>query len=263
MFQQSTSFFQFSNFLFLARMNVPFRIWLKIASSRMISFIFAFHLPPLRISRFRFVHGAYRMLILFWTLRCHWIHERPCLLEAFHVHWKHVSFVLFCLFVMTQFPSIYSLVELAMIMDRLYGGVCYAGIDTDPELKYPKVNKLVNAHFVTSLKRHFVLLVRLGCWSCGIFQPAKLHCSHLSSFRSVATWRHWQARRSQAVRARWSDVRRMRWTTLQWQVCTVLLCKCHLSSGELNDDADWAFNRPSPSSLLLTQLFDPLTFLSV
>lgn len=24
-----------------------------------------------------------------------------------------------------------------MIMDRLYGGVCYAGIDTDPELKYP------------------------------------------------------------------------------------------------------------------------------
>lgn len=29
-------------------------------------------------------------------------------------------------------------VELAMIMDRLYGGVCYAGIDVDPELKYPK-----------------------------------------------------------------------------------------------------------------------------
>lgn len=27
-----------------------------------------------------------------------------------------------------------------MIMDRLYGGVCYAGIDTDPELKYPKVS---------------------------------------------------------------------------------------------------------------------------
>ncbi|OON13383.1 hypothetical protein X801_10844 [Opisthorchis viverrini] len=23
-------------------------------------------------------------------------------------------------------------------MDRLYSGVCYAGIDTDPELKYPK-----------------------------------------------------------------------------------------------------------------------------
>lgn len=27
-----------------------------------------------------------------------------------------------------------------MIMDRLYGGVCYAGIDTDPDLKYPKVS---------------------------------------------------------------------------------------------------------------------------
>ena len=25
-----------------------------------------------------------------------------------------------------------------MIMDRLYGGVCYSGIDVDPELKYPK-----------------------------------------------------------------------------------------------------------------------------
>uniref|UniRef100_A0A0V0J7I6 RRM domain-containing protein n=1 Tax=Schistocephalus solidus TaxID=70667 RepID=A0A0V0J7I6_SCHSO len=29
-------------------------------------------------------------------------------------------------------------IELALIMDRLYGGVCYAGIDIDPELKYPK-----------------------------------------------------------------------------------------------------------------------------
>lgn len=35
-------------------------------------------------------------------------------------------------------PSLTPAVELAMIMDRLYGGVCYAGIDTDPELKYPK-----------------------------------------------------------------------------------------------------------------------------
>lgn len=39
--------------------------------------------------------------------------------------------------VITKF--FFPLVELAMIMDRLYGGVCYAGIDTDPELKYPKV----------------------------------------------------------------------------------------------------------------------------
>ena len=30
-----------------------------------------------------------------------------------------------------------------MIMDRLYGGVCYAGIDTDPELKYPKVSEFL------------------------------------------------------------------------------------------------------------------------
>lgn len=43
--------------------------------------------------------------------------------------WPHESF---------SFLHSLSSVELAMIMDRLYGGVCYAGIDTDPELKYPK-----------------------------------------------------------------------------------------------------------------------------
>lgn len=42
------------------------------------------------------------------------------------IYWENMSY-------MTLFT-----VELAMIMDRLYGGVCYAGIDTDPELKYPK-----------------------------------------------------------------------------------------------------------------------------
>jgi cytoplasmic polyadenylation element-binding protein len=37
-------------------------------------------------------------------------------------------------------------VELALIMDRLYGGVCYAGIDVDPELKYPKgMSHLIDA----------------------------------------------------------------------------------------------------------------------
>lgn len=44
-------------------------------------------------------------------------------------------------FLMSPCNSFVSIVELAMIMDRLYGGVCYAGIDTDPELKYPKVSQ--------------------------------------------------------------------------------------------------------------------------
>jgi hypothetical protein len=39
-----------------------------------------------------------------------------------------------------------------MIMDRLYGGVCYAGIDTDPELKYPKVSANFKCHSI----RHIV-----------------------------------------------------------------------------------------------------------
>lgn len=46
---------------------------------------------------------------------------------------------LISLFIGTKYRcNCFDSVELAMIMDRLYGGVCYAGIDTDPELKYPK-----------------------------------------------------------------------------------------------------------------------------
>ena len=48
--------------------------------------------------------------------------------------WQFKNVLSFYKFFFTVFVS----VELAMIMDRLYGGVCYAGIDTDPELKYPK-----------------------------------------------------------------------------------------------------------------------------
>lgn len=48
--------------------------------------------------------------------------------------------MIFCFYVrsITSSLTIYFSVELAMIMDRLYGGVCYAGIDVDPDLKYPK-----------------------------------------------------------------------------------------------------------------------------
>lgn len=54
-------------------------------------------------------------------------------------------------------------VELAMIMDRLYGGVCYAGIDTDPELKYPKVNHPLFP-FQNILKSKFLVLRALVVW---------------------------------------------------------------------------------------------------
>lgn len=111
-------------------------------------------------------------------------------------------------------------VELAMIMDRLYGGVCYAGIDTDPELKYPKVRDL-NQPLFCNFQTFFLLS---GCWSRGFLQSAELHCCHLGSLRSVAAWRHRQARWSQAVRSRRSNVWRVRRTALQWQVCTILLC---------------------------------------
>lgn len=52
--------------------------------------------------------------------------------------------------------------ELAMIMDRLYGGVCYAGIDTDPELKYPKgagrVAFLNQQSYIAAISARFVHL---------------------------------------------------------------------------------------------------------
>lgn len=70
-----------------------------------------------------------------------------------------------------------------MIMDRLYGGVCYAGIDTDPELKYPKGAGRVafsnQQSYIAAISARFVQLQhgdidkRVGCFcfSCLIFSP--------------------------------------------------------------------------------------------
>lgn len=53
-------------------------------------------------------------------------------------------------------------VELAIIMARLYGGVCYAGIDTDPELKYPKgagrVSFSSQQSYIAAISARFVQL---------------------------------------------------------------------------------------------------------
>uniref|UniRef100_A0A914XC88 Cytoplasmic polyadenylation element-binding protein 1 n=1 Tax=Plectus sambesii TaxID=2011161 RepID=A0A914XC88_9BILA len=53
-------------------------------------------------------------------------------------------------------------VELAHIMDRLYGGVSYAGIDTDPELKYPKgagrVSFTSQQAYIAAISARFVQL---------------------------------------------------------------------------------------------------------
>lgn len=47
-------------------------------------------------------------------------------------------------------------------MNRLYGGVCYAGIDIDPELKYPKgagrVSFSNHKSFVSAISARFVHL---------------------------------------------------------------------------------------------------------
>ena len=47
-------------------------------------------------------------------------------------------------------------------MNNLYGGVCYAGIDIDPELKYPKGAGRVSFNnqqsFVTAINSRFIQL---------------------------------------------------------------------------------------------------------
>lgn len=47
-------------------------------------------------------------------------------------------------------------------MARLYGGVCYAGIDTDPELKYPKgagrVSFSSQQSYIAAISARFVQL---------------------------------------------------------------------------------------------------------
>lgn len=48
------------------------------------------------------------------------------------------KFDFFFLLVLNIVVIVLFLVELVMIMDRLYGGVCYVGIDIDFELKYFK-----------------------------------------------------------------------------------------------------------------------------
>ena len=52
--------------------------------------------------------------------------------------------------------------ELAVIMNGLYGGVCHASIDTDPELKYPKgagrVSFTNHQSYVSAIQARFVQL---------------------------------------------------------------------------------------------------------
>ena len=94
-------------------------------------------LRPSRTNQYRYDLGNSVTQILFLMQHYLWIQGKPFLSVEFQDLWKlvrkitkHIRRKCF------NFQNY--LVELAMIMDRLYGGVCYAGIDTDPELRYPK-----------------------------------------------------------------------------------------------------------------------------
>lgn len=78
-----------------------------------------------------------------------------------------------------------------MIMDRLYGGVCYAGIDTDPELKYPKGAGRVafsnQQSYIAAISARFVQLqhgeidkrVSPRIWHCIVRIISKKYCMRL------------------------------------------------------------------------------------
>ena len=75
-----------------------------------------------------------------------------------------------------------------MIMDRLYGGVCYAGIDTDPELKYPKVSELfVCEESIKSIQKYLS-----GRRKSRLLKPAELHRRHICALCPTSAWRDWQ-----------------------------------------------------------------------
>lgn len=125
------------------KMKVLFKLSSMRVSMRMKNCTCVYQVPPSKINRYKFVRGGLVMLILYSMHQCHWILGRQSLSVVFHVLSKLVSYLLLIewIFVSNNLSFLLSLspsVELATIMDRLYGGVCYAGIDTDPELKYPK-----------------------------------------------------------------------------------------------------------------------------
>ena len=105
-------------------------------------FVFVYYY---RINRCKSALGNYPMPISCWMPPCRLILAKRCSLVESRVLWKPVSFSNFWWQTnyrpkkgaKTYWLTLF-LVELALIMDRLYGGVCYAGIDIDPELKYPK-----------------------------------------------------------------------------------------------------------------------------
>ena len=115
-----------------------------------------------------------------------------------------------------------------MIMDRFYGGVCYAGIDTDPELKYPKGAGRVafsnQQSYIAAISARFVQLQhgeidkRVSSWS-RITKWLNLWFIHFLN-------KGW----GETVRVGRSDVWRVSGHAVWWQICALLLRQCDVSS---------------------------------
>lgn len=180
-------------------MRVQFKHWSRTALWRRISYTSVFHRQPSRTSPCKFVRGGSPMPILSWMARCRWIREKLCLSVAFRVLWKHVSVESWnegklCIFDMFFCFT----VELAMIMDRLYGGVCYAGIDTDPELKYPKVKKRSNLwHREVEMSLNDAKILLFMCELC-LLISLFLFTTQKKLFRALVVW-HFRVSRATSL----------------------------------------------------------------
>lgn len=112
--------------------------------------------PQIRWKRslFKFVHGSSATLTTWWILIIRWTVVLLSSLEAFPDRLVQAGSS-YCL-------SLLNLVEIANALNQIYGPIAYVGVDTDPELKYPKgcarVTFATASGYVAALKQRHVEL---------------------------------------------------------------------------------------------------------
>lgn len=94
--------------------------------------------------------------------------------------------------------------ELADIFNSRYGNVCYAGIDCDPDLKYPKGvwmkvvfwcacrnNECTSCSYIFNHRCISVVSTPPSrCWTSDLFIPCELYECRLMPLSSSHLWRH-------------------------------------------------------------------------
>ena len=120
-----------------------------------------------------------------------------------------------------------------MVMSRMYGPVCYTGIDTDPDLKYPKgagrVTFSTQQSFLAAINSRFVQLQHGDIDKrVARFNECLSICRISYFYFHILTKMMTLKGRSETVRAGGSDLRRVS-RAAQWrETRSILLCQCRL-----------------------------------